>query len=183
MERLQKSASPHIPRKETSQAVRQCWESEKGSNNCRVLRPGLCVSLAVQQERTSRRNRVGQGVPSYSALCPHERNTFIVIDTPGGVQHLSVIAHGMADTLITPINDSLIDLLQMGNSFAGSEFVAESSARRRGAAPLPDAMSWACWTGLVIATASSLSVFACISDVQWRSVHRDDKGTISSKQG
>ena len=35
---------------------------------------------------------------------------FIVIDTPGGVQHLSLIAHGMADTLITPINDSLVDL-------------------------------------------------------------------------
>jgi chromosome partitioning protein len=39
----------------------------------------------------------------------HKRD-FIVIDTPGGVQHLSLIAHGMADTLITPINDSLVDL-------------------------------------------------------------------------
>jgi chromosome partitioning protein len=38
------------------------------------------------------------------------RHDFIVIDTPGGVQHLSLIAHGMADTLITPINDSLVDL-------------------------------------------------------------------------
>jgi chromosome partitioning protein len=35
---------------------------------------------------------------------------FIVIDTPGGAQHLNLIAHGMADTLITPINDSLVDL-------------------------------------------------------------------------
>ena len=35
---------------------------------------------------------------------------FIIIDTPGGVQHLSLIAHGMADTLITPINDSFFDL-------------------------------------------------------------------------
>ena len=35
---------------------------------------------------------------------------FIVIDTPGGAQHLSLVAHGMADTLITPINDSLIDI-------------------------------------------------------------------------
>src|SRR5215471_287123 len=39
----------------------------------------------------------------------HKRD-FIVIDTPGGVQHLSLIVHGMADTLITPINDSLVDL-------------------------------------------------------------------------
>jgi len=38
------------------------------------------------------------------------KHDFIVIDTPCGVQHLSLIAHGMADTLITPINDSLVDL-------------------------------------------------------------------------
>src|SRR6266852_3880418 len=34
------------------------------------------------------------------------KHDFIVIDTPAGVQHLSLVAHGMADTLITPINDS-----------------------------------------------------------------------------
>jgi chromosome partitioning protein len=39
----------------------------------------------------------------------HEHD-FIVIDTPGGAQHVSLVAHGMADTLITPINDSLLDL-------------------------------------------------------------------------
>jgi chromosome partitioning protein len=38
------------------------------------------------------------------------KHDFIVIDTPGGVQHLSLVAHGMADTLITPINDSFFDL-------------------------------------------------------------------------
>lgn len=35
---------------------------------------------------------------------------FIVIDTPGTDSHLSRLAHGVADTLITPVNDSLIDL-------------------------------------------------------------------------
>jgi cellulose biosynthesis protein BcsQ len=38
------------------------------------------------------------------------KHDFIVIDTHGGVQHLSLIAHGLADTLITPVNDSLLDL-------------------------------------------------------------------------
>jgi chromosome partitioning protein len=38
------------------------------------------------------------------------KHDFIVIDTPAGVQHLSLVAHGMADTLITPINDSFLDL-------------------------------------------------------------------------
>jgi chromosome partitioning protein len=39
-----------------------------------------------------------------------DNHDFIVIDTPSGVQHLSLIAHGMADSLITPINDSFFDL-------------------------------------------------------------------------
>lgn len=35
---------------------------------------------------------------------------FIVIDTPGSYTNLSRIAHSYADTVITPINDSFIDL-------------------------------------------------------------------------
>ncbi|RDE09792.1 division plane positioning ATPase MipZ [Pelagibacterium lacus] len=34
----------------------------------------------------------------------------LIIDTPGFDTHLTRIAHSLADTLITPINDSLIDL-------------------------------------------------------------------------
>ncbi len=37
-------------------------------------------------------------------------NHFIVIDTPGNDTYLSRLAHSYADTLITPINDSFIDL-------------------------------------------------------------------------
>ena len=35
---------------------------------------------------------------------------YIVIDTPGSYTHLSKIAHSYADTIITPINDSFLDL-------------------------------------------------------------------------
>jgi chromosome partitioning protein len=35
---------------------------------------------------------------------------FIVIDTPGNNSHLSRLAHSFADTIITPMNDSFIDL-------------------------------------------------------------------------
>ena len=35
---------------------------------------------------------------------------FIVIDTPGNDTYLSQVAHSYADTLITPLNDSFIDL-------------------------------------------------------------------------
>ena len=35
---------------------------------------------------------------------------FLVIDTPGFDTHLTRLAHSLADTLVTPVNDSLIDL-------------------------------------------------------------------------
>jgi chromosome partitioning protein len=35
---------------------------------------------------------------------------FIIIDTPGSYSNLSKIAHSYADTVITPVNDSFIDL-------------------------------------------------------------------------
>src|ERR1700682_3551660 len=34
---------------------------------------------------------------------------FIVIDTPGSDTYLMRLAHAMADTLVTPINDSFLD--------------------------------------------------------------------------
>lgn len=37
-------------------------------------------------------------------------NDYIVIDTPGSDIYLSRLAHSYADTLITPVNDSFIDL-------------------------------------------------------------------------
>ncbi len=37
-------------------------------------------------------------------------NDYIVIDTPGSDMYLSRLAHSYADTLITPLNDSFIDL-------------------------------------------------------------------------
>jgi len=39
-----------------------------------------------------------------------EENDFIVIDSPGNDTYLSRLAHSYADTVITPINDSFVDL-------------------------------------------------------------------------
>ncbi len=39
---------------------------------------------------------------------------FIVIDTPGAVSALTQAAHAAADTLVTPINDSLVDFDLLG---------------------------------------------------------------------
>ena len=45
---------------------------------------------------------------------------FILIDTPGAVTPLSEAAHSMADTLVTPMNDSLIDFDLLGRVDPGS---------------------------------------------------------------
>ena len=39
---------------------------------------------------------------------------FIVIDTPGTDSYLMRLAHSMADTLVTPINDSFLDFDVLG---------------------------------------------------------------------
>jgi chromosome partitioning protein len=39
---------------------------------------------------------------------------FIVIDTPGSDSYLMRLAHSMADTLVTPINDSYLDFDVLG---------------------------------------------------------------------
>jgi chromosome partitioning protein len=42
------------------------------------------------------------------------KHCYIVIDTPGHNHYLSRLAHAMADTLITPLNDSFVDLDVLG---------------------------------------------------------------------
>lgn len=39
-----------------------------------------------------------------------EKNDFIIIDTPGTDRFMNVVGHSLADTLITPLNDSFVDL-------------------------------------------------------------------------
>jgi chromosome partitioning protein len=43
-----------------------------------------------------------------------ETHDFIVIDTPGSDTYLMRLAHAMADTLITPLNDSFVDFDVLG---------------------------------------------------------------------
>lgn len=43
------------------------------------------------------------------------KNDFVIIDTPGHDGYLMRIAHSMADTLITPMNDSYVDFDVLGH--------------------------------------------------------------------
>jgi chromosome partitioning protein len=66
---------------------------------------------------------------------------FIVIDTPGADTYLGRLAHSMADTLITPVNDSMVDVDVLGTVDALTlkvdgighygEIVREARRRRR----------------------------------------------------
>src|ERR1700692_1491123 len=38
-----------------------------------------------------------------------QSHDFVVVDTPGADTHLARLAHSLADTLITPLNDSFVD--------------------------------------------------------------------------
>jgi chromosome partitioning protein len=42
------------------------------------------------------------------------RYDYVVVDTPGSNSHLMRLSHSMADTLVTPVNDSLVDLDVLG---------------------------------------------------------------------
>lgn len=79
-------------------------------NDARLLQPRHHVVPASRADSvTARENeeteRFLQSVADLSSL-----NQFVVIDCPGTDSHLSRLAHSHADTLITPLNDSFVDL-------------------------------------------------------------------------
>ena len=56
-----------------------------------------------------------------------ELSDFVVIDTPGSDSELSRIAHSHADTLITPLNDSFIDLDVLATTEAETQRILHPS--------------------------------------------------------
>lgn len=60
-------------------------------------------------------NDAGEAVQFAAALAAIERShDFVVVDTPGADTHLARLAHSLADTLITPLNDSFVDFDVLG---------------------------------------------------------------------
>ena len=81
-------------------------------NNCRLVLPYHC-SIEGNSNIWKKRDEtvdLARFMAHLTALQDNQNYDYIVIDTPGGFQELSLIAHSMADTLITPVNDSLFDL-------------------------------------------------------------------------
>lgn len=68
---------------------------------CRVARSDSPTRELAEAEERARLE---------GALAELAGNDFVVIDTPGSDSHLSRLGHQQADVLITPLNDSFIDL-------------------------------------------------------------------------
>ncbi len=63
-----------------------------------------------EEIRKDERDRFARGLASIYSRCD-----FVIIDTPGNDTYLSRLAHSFADTVITPINDSFVDLDVLAN--------------------------------------------------------------------
>lgn len=63
------------------------------------------TASTIESQKSDDRSFLAMAMDELSPSCD-----FIVIDTPGADTHLTRLAHGIADILVTPMNDSLIDL-------------------------------------------------------------------------
>ena len=64
----------------------------------------------LKEAETDERERFLKGLARI-----YYNNDFVIIDTPGSDTYLSRLAHAFADTVITPINDSFVDLDVLAN--------------------------------------------------------------------
>src|SRR5690242_11531803 len=92
-----------------------------GNRNAWARRTGLdleipvhsCIKLGETMQIADNENAEAQQF--LEAVSAVERTfDFIVIDTPGNDSYLMRLAHSMADTLVTPINDSFLDFDVLG---------------------------------------------------------------------
>jgi chromosome partitioning protein len=103
---------------------RQAWarrsgvELEAPSHCCLTL--GTAMQIADNEA-----TELEQFASAVSAV--ERTHDFIVIDTPGTDSYLMRLAHAMADTLVTPINDSFLDFDVLGTVDAATYSVTGES--------------------------------------------------------
>src|SRR3982074_2562230 len=90
---------------------RSTWARRTGLNL--ELPVHCCIKLGETMQIADNENAEAQQF--LEAVSAVERSfDFIVIDTPGSDSYLMRLAHSMADTLVTPINDSFLDFDVLG---------------------------------------------------------------------
>src|SRR5690606_9404010 len=73
----------------------------------------FCVARAEGLRNDENENAEFTAFAETIGLVEHSHD-FVVIDTPGSDCYLMRLAHAMADTLITPLNDSFVDFDVLG---------------------------------------------------------------------
>src|SRR5262245_18055058 len=76
----------------------------------------FCICIARGATRRQEDNEALEFASLADAVAASEHaQDFVVIDTAGTDNHLNRLAHALADTLITPLNDSYVDLDVLGS--------------------------------------------------------------------
>ncbi len=90
---------------------RRAWAQRSGLDL--ELPHHCCISLGETMQIAE--NESSEFLQFQEAVAAVERtHDFIVIDTPGTDSYLMRLAHSMADTLVTPLNDSFLDFDVLG---------------------------------------------------------------------
>lgn len=93
-------------------ANRQAWAKRSGVDL--ELPHHRCIALGASMQIADNEN--SEFLQFQEAVAAVERTfDFIVIDTPGTDSYLMRLAHSMADTLVTPLNDSFLDFDVLGS--------------------------------------------------------------------
>ncbi|MFZ5732839.1 MAG: division plane positioning ATPase MipZ [Pseudomonadota bacterium] len=92
-------------------ANRRAWAKRSGVDL--ELPHHCCISLGESMQIADNEN--AEFLQFQEAVAAVERSfDFIIIDTPGTDSYLMRLAHSMADTLVTPLNDSFLDFDVLG---------------------------------------------------------------------
>ena len=83
------------------------WQRRRGSD---ILQPTHFHLPLMRSDSVKENNRVEFDLFRKAIGEVEGRADYVVIDTPGFDTNLTRLAHSLADTLITPVNDSLVDL-------------------------------------------------------------------------
>ena len=103
---------------------RSAWSRRTGVNL--ELPVHSCIELGETMQFADNENAEYQQFAD--AIHAIERTfDFIVIDTPGTDGYLMRLAHSMADTLVTPVNDSFLDLDVLGTVDPATSAVTDVS--------------------------------------------------------
>lgn len=89
--------------------------------------PTLCVLPEVAAEDLRPGENVYDHRLSAAVASMEQDNEFILIDCPGSHTRLSQVAHSLADTLVTPLNDSFVDFDLLAHTDATGEKITGPS--------------------------------------------------------